>query len=139
MSNIFQAFGRISDCRFNLVKSEAFHIGSNISRNDHHMAHLGITWPQYTVNYLGAAFPIKPSKDKFEIFRFNLNGYCNKLAPKLNFWRARGLTLPGKITILKSLILPKLYYKLSMLPTKIYPPSIKRLNSFIYGFIWGSK
>ena len=37
--DIFQAFGGISSCRLNLEKSEAFHIGSNISRNDHPMAH----------------------------------------------------------------------------------------------------
>ena len=40
--NIFQTFGRILGCRLNLDKSEAFHIGSNFSRNDHPMAHLGL-------------------------------------------------------------------------------------------------
>ena len=40
--NIFQTFGKISGCRFNLDKSEACHIGSNIFRNDHPMAHLGL-------------------------------------------------------------------------------------------------
>ena len=106
--DIFQMFGRISGCRLNLDKSEAFHIGSNIFRNDHPMAHLGLKWPEYTVNYLGVTIPIKPSKDKFELFRLNLKNYCNKLAPNLNLWETIGLTLLGKITIPKSLILPKL-------------------------------
>ena len=70
--DVFQSFGRISGCRLNLDKSEAFHIGSNIFRNDHLMAHLGLQWPQSTVNYLGVTIPIKPSKDKFELFRLNL-------------------------------------------------------------------
>ena len=82
--NIFQVFGRISGCRLHLDKSEAFQIGSNISRNDHPMAHLGFKWPQYTVNYLGVTIPIKPSKDKFELFWLNFESYCDKLAPKLN-------------------------------------------------------
>ena len=43
-----------------------------------------------------------------------------------------------KIIILKSLIFSKLYYKLSMLPSEIHPPFIKRLNVLIYGFIWES-
>ena len=89
------------------------------------MAHLGLKWPQYTVNYLRVTIPIKPSKDKFELFRLNLENYCDKLVPKLNLWKTKDLTLLGKITILKSLILPKLYYKLSMLPTKIHPLFIK--------------
>ena len=66
--DIFQAFGRISGCRLNLDKSEAFHIGSNIFQNDHPMAHLGLKWPQYTVNYLRVTIPIKPSKDKLNYF-----------------------------------------------------------------------
>ena len=137
--DIFQAFGRISGCRLNLKKSEAFHIGSNIFRNDHPMGHLGLKWPQYIINYLGVTIPIKPSKDKFELFRLNLENYCDKLARNINLWKARGLTLLGKITILKSSILPILYNKLSMLPIKIHPPFIKHLNALIYGFTWASK
>ena len=133
--DIFQAFGRISSCKLNLDKSEAFHIGSNIFRNDHPMAHLDLKWPQYTVNYLGVTIPIKPSKDKFELFRLNLENYRDELAPKLNLRKTRGLTLLKRISILKSLILSKLY----MLLTEIHPPFVKHLNDLIYGFIWGSK
>ena len=103
------------------------------------MAHLGHKWPQYTINYLGVTIPIKPSKDKFELFRLDLENYCDEIAPKLNLWITRGLILLGKIIILKSLILRKLYYKLSMLPTEIHPPFIKHQNALIYGLIWGSK
>ena len=103
------------------------------------MVHLGLKWHQYTVNYLGVTITIKPSKDKFELFRLNLENYCDKLVPKLNLWRTKGLILLGKITSLKSLILPKLYDKLSMLPTEIHPPFMKYLNALVYGFIWGSK
>ena len=93
----------------------------------------------YKLSTVGVTIPIKPSKDKFELFRLNLESYCDKLAPKLNLWKTRGLSLLGKITILKSLILPKLYYELFMLPTEIHSPFIKQLNALIYGFIWGSK
>ena len=82
--DIFQALGRISGCKLNLDKYEAFHIGSNIFRNDQPMAHFGLQWPQYTINYLGVTIPIKPFNDKFELFRLNLENYCDKLARKLN-------------------------------------------------------
>ena len=98
--DIFQAFCRISGCRLNLDKSEALHIGSNIFRNDHPMPHLGLKWSQYTVNYLGVTTPIKPFKDKFELFRLNLENHCDILALKLNLRKTRGLNLLGKITIL---------------------------------------
>ena len=82
--DIFQAFDRISGRRLNLDKSKTFHIASDISRNNRPMAHLGLKWPQYTINYLDFTIPIKPSKDEFELFRLNLENYCDKLAPKLN-------------------------------------------------------
>ena len=81
--DIFQAFGKSSGCRLNLDKSKAFHIGSNISRNDNSMTHLGLNWPQHTVNYLDVTISIKPSKDRFELFQLNLYSYCDKLAPPL--------------------------------------------------------
>ena len=86
------------------------------------MAHRGLKWPLHTVNYLSVTIPIKACKDKYELFRINFDSYCNKLAPKLNLWKTRGLTLLGNITIFKSFILLKLYYKLAMLPIEIHPP-----------------
>ena len=72
------------------------------------MAHLGLNLPQNTINYRGITTPIKPSKDKFELFRLNLDSYCDKLARKLNLWKTKGFISLGKITVLKNLILPKL-------------------------------
>ena len=138
--DIFQAFGiefRVVDLILTNLKPS--NNGSNIFRNDHPMAHLGLKWPQCTINYLDVTIPLKPSKDKFELFRLNPENYSDKLAPKLNLWKTRGLTLLGKITILKSLILPKLYCKLSMLLTEIYSSFIKHLNALSYGFTWGFK
>ena len=66
--DIFQTFGRISGCRLNLDKFEAFHIGSNILRNDHPMAHFGLKWPQYTINYLGVTIPINHPKTNLNYF-----------------------------------------------------------------------
>jgi len=71
----------------------------------------------------------------------NFDGYCNKIESILNLWKSRGLTLIGKINIVKCLILPlpKLLYKLSVLPTDVYPPFLKFFDKISYGFIWGSR
>ena len=63
--DIFLAFGKIAGCRLNLDISEAFHIGSTISQNDHSpmFAHLGLNCSQHTVNYLGVTIPIKPKRN----------------------------------------------------------------------------
>ena len=47
-------------------------------------------------------------------------------------WSCRGLSLYGKITIIKSL--PKMLYVFSILPTS--GDFIKQLNAIIYNFLW---
>ena len=42
-------------------------------------------------------------------------------------------------TILKCFIFPKLLFKLSMIPSHIFPPFLRSLNQIVYSFIWGSK
>ena len=49
-------------------------------------------------------------------------------------WSARGLSLYGKVTIIKSLIIPKFIYIFSLLPTP--KEIIKALNQLLYKFLW---
>ena len=53
---------------------------------------------------------------------------------KIRLWSWRGLSLLGKVTIIKSLLLPKVLYVLSILPS----PSefIKAFQTIIYSFLW---
>ena len=52
----------------------------------------------------------------------------------LNMWKWRGLTLLGKIQIVKSLIIPKVLSKVALI--SVSEDLIKDINSLIYGFIW---
>ena len=51
------------------------------------------------------------------------------------------MTLLGKITVLKTLIIPKLIHKASYLPIQLPVPKkfVKQLNRVLFTFIWGSK
>ena len=57
----------------------------------------------------------------------------------LNIWSSHVITLLGKITILKSLVIPKTVYKATYLPVTLPETFIKELNQIMYKFIWGSK
>ena len=57
----------------------------------------------------------------------------------LNIWASRGLTLLGKITVLKSLVIPKIVYKATYLSVTLPEIFIKELNRIMHKFIWGSK
>ena len=71
-----------------------------------------------------------------------------KLVPKLNYedkikksslgsWELRRLSLLGKITVLKTLIVSQLVYVLS--PLSIDQNAIQEINSLCYDFLWGGR
>jgi hypothetical protein len=57
-----------------------------------------------------------------------------KLENILNSWKQRKLSIFGKVTIIKTLALPKLTYRFSLL----YVPEniIKRVKKVCFGFLW---
>ena len=54
-----------------------------------------------------------------------------------NIWSSRGLSIYGKVTIIKSLLIPKLVYVSSLLPTPL--KIIKQVNHIIFTFLWNGK
>lgn len=54
-----------------------------------------------------------------------------------NIWFSRGLSIYGKVTIIKSLLIPKLVYASSLLPTPA--KIIKQAEHIIYTFLWKGK
>ena len=52
----------------------------------------------------------------------------------INIWSSRGLSIYGKVTIIKSLIIPKLVYISSLLPTP--KEIIQELNRLLFKFLW---
>ena len=59
------------------------------------------------------------------------------LKESLKRWNWRGLTLFGKIQVIKSFAIPKILYRASLISTK--KDFIKRINHLFYSFIWKGK
>ena len=55
----------------------------------------------------------------------------------INLWKLRGLSLLGRIQIIKTFAIPKLTYRASVLPISI--DLIKEADSLFYYFIWNGK
>ena len=53
---------------------------------------------------------------------------------EVDIWSSRGLSLYGKVTIIKSLIIPKFVYVSSLLPTP--KEVIKQLKQLLFKFLW---
>ena len=54
-----------------------------------------------------------------------------------NIWSTKGLSVYGKVAIIKSQLISKLVYTSSLLPTPSH--AIKKVNHIIYNFLWNGK
>ena len=83
---------------------------------------------------LGVVF----ANDEQDAHEENFESKLKVIQSIMNNWRRRFITVRGKITLVKSLLLPKLTHILVSLP-KPSIAFIKRLKSSIFHFIWGGK
>ena len=93
----------------------------------------GIRWPSEPIKALGTFF----TYDQSLLYEKNFKEKVDSIKKLTNIWSSRGLSIYGKVTIIKSLLIPKLVFISSVLspPSKI----IKQVNSMIFSFLWNGK
>ena len=131
------AFEKVSGLAVNLSKCQSFFIGSKRGVSVKYFCDNGLKWPKDKISYLGVNIPIQNDKPKL-LFDMNFNISLEKIATLVNIWSVRNLSLLGRVTIIKSLLIPTLLYKLSVIPTQVPANFIKKLKRIIYKFLWGS-
>ena len=122
---ILKFFSRISGIRVDDDKTELFIIG-----------------PQKLVQeefYYKTCTSIKILRIYFDYHKAarrnsNFNSIRNSIQKTLNMWRWQGLTLLGRIQIVKTFAIPKFMYKASII--SVSEDLIKDVNKLLYGFIW---
>ena len=83
--------------------------------------------------------PVKKCYDNAKkLLELNLVPLLNKMKNILSLWSCRNLALIGKNTIVKSLIIPRMIYKTSILPLIIPRTLVTKINELLFKFIWGS-
>ena len=137
MLDILNKFGELSGCKINGSKSKAFYISNLRDSSNRYRENKGLTWPVDTVTYLGITIPV--GKEKKNIFELHSANTVNRIRSILNVWSSRSLSLLGKTTIIKSLVVPILIYKVSLVPCEIPKKFIQEVNKTMFQFIWGSK
>ena len=75
--------------------------------------------------------------DQSLLYEKNFQNKLDNMKKLTNIWSSRGLSIYGKVTIIKSLLIPKLVYVSSLLST----PSniIKQVHHIIFSFLWKGK
>ena len=123
--------GKFSECsglKVNEEKTELFRLG---------------TWdPEYarfpcefktSMKILGVHFDYNNVRRK----KANFDSVLKSIKKVLNMWKWRGLTLIGRIQIVKSFAIPKIMSKASLIP--VSSELIKEVNKEVYSFIWKGK
>ena len=128
--DILQTFSLHSGLKVNTTKSEGMWLGNNKNNKN---KPFGIKWPQTPIKALG----IYHSHDKEAAIKLNFNDKIESLLKQLHWWKARNLSLTGKILIVKVLALSKFSLLASLL--SVPKDVVSKVNAAIYHFIWNGK
>jgi len=129
---ILDIFGKCSGCKVNMSKSKSIWIGSKKGNQVFPFQDKGLCWVSEKFSYLGINFSLNLGS----LFDLNYKVKLKKIEQTLNCWRARSLSLIGKICVVKSLLLPQMLYLFSVLCIKIPESCFKTLNKLFFNFIW---
>ena len=90
----------------------------------------GIKWPDEPIKALGVyySYVIKLLHEKKFIERLD------SVKKLINIWSSRGLSIYGKVTVIKSLNIPAFVYISLLLP--VPKEIVKELNQMIFKFLW---
>jgi len=124
-----QTFGRAAGAKINIEKSEIMSFGeAKISDCD---------------------IPFKNVKDYIRVLGVNLgvedikarditwSVILQKIRQTVNYWKLRGLTLKGKVTVINVLLISRFIHALSVLDMPEWV--LKEANSIIVDFLWNGK
>ena len=125
-------FAKFSGLRPNIDKTQAMWIGE-IENTENICPDLPLKWVT-EMNVLG----IKFQNDLDEMCRCNYYDKLTNIKKTILAWNLRNLTLDGKITVIKFLLLSKLTHLFTSLPA---PPKefLQELNTLLFRFIWNGK
>ena len=126
---IIDLFSTYSGLKLNRDKTEILLLGNmEVSSSD-----LGVNGISKVIKILGVNFTFNHSL----FYKLNFESIEKSLRGLLKGWSWRGLTLLGKIHVIKSFAIPKILYRVVLISNK--KEFIKRINSLLYSFVWKGK
>ena len=105
---LLDCFEKVSGVKLNNAKTEAMWIG--YLRNCETDEPLGVKW-KTCVKFFFITYDVQILVEK------NFKQRLKKIRNALNLWKSRGLSIHGKVNIIKAILLPKLIYPSSVIST----------------------
>ena len=126
-------FSKVSGLRLNDKKMEALWIGASIGNDKILVSGKELKWPKDKVKSLGLWVSTDPELSA----SLNNNEKLEKVKELLRCWKYCRVTLLGKISVIKSLIVFQLVYLLS--PLRSNYKVLNEINDLPYTFLWNGK
>ena len=128
--NLIEIFGSLSGLKLNRSKTEGIWLGRLKHCKDKYE---NVKWTKGAVKSLSIYFGV----NKEECQRLNFEKILEKSEALIKTWNKRNLSMIGKITVVKSLIIPNITYVATV--TAIKKENINKFKKIIYNFIWDNK
>ena len=117
----------------NMEKTKVIWIGRKRYSKDKLNVTAQLDWGNVEFNLLGITFSVNLDT----MVELNYNKAIDKVTKDVVKWQNRNLTPIGRVTVIKSLLLPKFIHLFTSLPT---PKSkIKEINNIFKKFLWNKK
>jgi hypothetical protein len=132
--NTMQSFYTISGLKINPAKTQVIWIGENKFSKNKLDVSVPLTWNCNSFKLLGINFNVNLS----HITQDNLSKQIQDIQRLLLFWQKQKLTVFGKITIIKTIVLSKLTHYFTSLPNP-NEEFINQLQNMLFKFLWDNK
>ena len=126
---ILNSFGECSGLKVNDEKTEIMPLGDNILQEK--------DFPTHSICEIIKILGIYFGYDDRQRNNLNFSQTLKSIKESINVWKWRGLSLLGRIQIVKTFAIPKLMFRASVIP--VSKELIKEANSVLYNFIWNGK
>ena len=124
---ILRHFQKCAGLKLNNEKTKAIQLGRNtVAYQDK----FGLNWNDEVIKVTG----VLVGKDMDKIVRETLETKITRVKNLLSIWKAHNLTIKGKITVIKSRVMPILLYVVATYP--IPSEFIDRIDKLFFDFIW---
>ena len=125
--SLLESFKHISGLKINCTQTEAMWIGS--SRNNNSKP-FGLKWPSEPIKALGVFY----TYNQRMLLEKNFIERLDSIKNPIRIWSSRGLSIYGKVTLIKSVLIRKFVYISSLLLTP--KEFVKELNQILFHFLW---